>query len=84
VTYTQQLWLICIACQTGILAAFCIVGTVTYDLIAVKRGWRTVSEETLLLGRRFPALALFVASFVSLITGILIGHLFLPQYIVGP
>lgn len=72
-------WLVVAAIYAGLLLASCIISTVVYDLVALKRGWRTVSEDTLLLSRRFPWVAVILTGILCFVVGVLVGHLFFPQ-----
>lgn len=55
-----------------------IIATIAYDLVALQKGWRTISEETYRLGYKYPTVVVFMAS-ILLIVGLLIGHLYLGQ-----
>jgi hypothetical protein len=68
-------------CGFGFVLAAGIVGTIVYDLIAIRKDWRTVSEETYRLGLKFPSLAVAASGVLGMAVGILIGHLWLGQII---
>jgi hypothetical protein len=74
-------WLVVAAIYTGLLFATCTVGTVVYDLIAMRRGWRTVSGDTMRLGSKYQWLCVAIAGALAFIVGVLTGHLFFPQMI---
>jgi hypothetical protein len=74
-------WLVIAAIYAGLLLATCIVGTVIYDLIALRNGWRTVSGDTMRLANRFVWVAVIVAGTLAFAVGVLVGHLFFPQII---
>jgi hypothetical protein len=82
---TSAVWLVIAAVYAGLLLATGVVATVVYDLIAVRKGWRTVSEETLFLSRGFPWVAVLITGLLCFAVGVLIGHLFFPQiyYVAG-
>lgn len=73
-------WLVVAAVYFGLLLSTSVVCTIIYDLIATRRGWRTVSEETLLLARTYPWIAVLVTGWLAFTVGVLCGHLFFPQY----
>lgn len=79
-------WLVVAAVYFGLLLASGIVATVVYDLIALRRGWRTVSLEAAILSRSQPVFAVLLTGLLCFALGVLIGHLFFPQYVlvVGP
>jgi hypothetical protein len=77
--WTPATALIVAAIYAGLLTATAIVGTIVYDLIALQKGWRTVSHETHLLGQTIPIIVVMVVASLCVALGILIGHLFFPQ-----
>ncbi len=79
ITETQMVWLVIAAIYTGLILATGIIGTIVYDLIAIQKGWRTVSEETYLLSNKSRWVGIILTGVVCLAVGILIGHLFFPQ-----
>jgi len=72
-------WLVVAAIYTGLLVATSLIGIIWHDLLAKRRGWKTFSRETLLLSRRFPAVALVFTGIAAFVLGCLVGHLFLAQ-----
>jgi len=59
-----------------------IVATVVYDLIAKRRGWRTVSGDVIRLASRYQTVAVMTAGVLGFVAGCLVGHLFLGQAVV--
>ncbi len=75
--------LVVAAVYFGLLLATGIVATVIYDLIAVRRGWRTVSRETMFLAGTYHWIAVVIAGILGFAIGVLCGHLFFPQIVPG-
>jgi hypothetical protein len=65
----------------GVLVAAVIIAVCIYDPYAIATGKITVSRFTLDLGWKHPGLAALVAAMLTLPVGILIGHLWFPQYV---
>lgn len=72
-------WLVVAAIYCGLLTATTIMAVIAYDLIAVRKGWPTVTDQTARLSNKAPFVAITVTACLSLALGILIGHLFLPR-----
>lgn len=79
-TSAQQVWLVIAGVYAGLLAATMILGAIAYDLLALRYGWRSFSEETYLLSRAWPMLGVIVAGMLAFAVGVLVGHLFFPQH----
>lgn len=73
--------LVIAAVYFGLLFSTAVIATIVYDLVALRRGWRTVSEECYLLSRQFPGAAVVLAGTFAFALGALAGHLFFPQYL---
>lgn len=65
----------------GVLFATSVIATIIYDLVALRKGWRTVSKECYLLSRQFPRLAVVLTGMFAFALGVLAGHLFFAQRI---
>jgi hypothetical protein len=79
VSGAQQIWMVAASVYAGLLTATCIVAAISYDLVALRYGWRTVSEETYLVSRKHPWVAVLAAGMLCFAAGVLVGHLFFPQ-----
>lgn len=64
----------------GLGLAALLVGVIVYDVWAVGSGHCTISEWCLETGRKHPWVVALLTAFATLPLGILIGHLWFPQY----
>lgn len=71
--------LIILVVSFGLIVALAVIAVVAYDLVAMRRGWRTVSKEVLILGVQYPWFAVLVSGILGMVIGLLLGHLFLGQ-----
>lgn len=74
-------WLLVAAVYFGLLFVTAVVGTIAYDLVALRKGWRTVSEEIYLLSAARPWAAVVLTGCFAFALGVLAGHLFFAQRI---
>jgi uncharacterized membrane protein YjjB (DUF3815 family) len=79
----MTLLLVIAAIYAGLLFATCLVGTVIYDLYALRQKppWRTVSGDFLRLGSTHTWIAVLFAGMLGFAVGCLTGHLYFPQLI---
>lgn len=73
--------LVAAAVWFGAVFATNTIAVIWYDLVALQKGWRSFSRETLLLTRRFPWVAVVMTGVFCFALGCLCGHLFFPQYL---
>lgn len=73
-----SIWLVIAAVYAGLLASTAVLGTIVYDLLALRFGWRTVSQELHALSQTVPLLAALIIGWLSFALGVLVGHLFFP------
>lgn len=76
--HDPKLWLLIAAIYAGLLIATCIVAAVVYDLLAMHRGWPSISMAANLIAARFNAVPILLTAALFGTVGILIGHLFPP------
>jgi len=65
----------------ALLLVTCVVSAITYDLVAIHHGWITVSEEAYWLNQKYPMVAIILTGVLCFGVGVLVGHLFCPQYV---
>lgn len=71
-------WLVIAAVYAGLLLSTVFVASIAYDLVALRRGWRTISEQIQLYGQAAPWVPVMLAGWLCFALGVLIGHLFFP------
>lgn len=79
-----DIWLVRMAIGFAFFLAANLLAIVWYDLLALRRGWRTFSRETMILAATYRWYGYAWVAALVFPVGILVGHLFFPQVVLVP